>query len=398
MADHPLPEMAPIAGIRLAVAESGTGYPGRNDMLLMAFDAGTVAAGVFTRSSVPAAPVRWSKARIAAGDAARAMVFNAGNANCYTGKEGHALVRASAERAAQALGCAPENVLICSTGRIGRALPADVILGEIDAMAARLAPGGFARAAAAMMTTDTFPKAASRTLTLGGKTVHLHGLAKGTLMIAPNMATTINVLVTDAAVGRETFQALLAEAVDATYNTISVDETTSTNDTMLAFATGAAGNGDLSDADRAALLAAMTAVTGEMTDLMLADARKDGKIMTVEVVGASGNAAARRMARTVVRSLLARRMIAREQLADPTKSSVGQILAAIGTSTEAVDPDRVSIRIAGEVVLADGAVVPDDEIPLAALDAVRSADVVVTIDAAIGAGTATMRTVLEKGE
>ncbi len=396
MTDFALPELAAIDGVRSAVAASGTGYPGRPDMLLMAFDPGTVAAGVFTRSSCPAAPVRWSKQRIAAGDAPRALVFNAGNANCYTGPQGHELVRASAERAARLLGCAPENVLICSTGRIGRPLPAETILANIDDMAGRLAPGGFREAAHAIMTTDRTPKAATRSLELGGRPAILHGLAKGTLMIAPNMATTINIVLTDAAVSGEDLQELLGDAVARSYNQISVDETTSTNDTMLAFATGAAGNPPLTKADRRVLAAAMRDLTLEMSERMLADARVDGKILRVEVSGASGNASARRIARAVTRSLLVRRMVAREALGDPGKSSVGQVLAAVGSSTEMVDPDRIEIRIGGAVVLSEGAVV--QAIPEAALAAVASNDLTIAIDCVIGAGTGTMRTVLEKGE
>jgi len=391
-----LPDLGPIAGIRTAVTASGTGYEGRPDMLLMAFEEGTVAAGVFTRSSVPAAPVRWSKQRIVDADPPRALVFNAGNANCYTGQQGHELVRASAERAAAALGCAAENVLICSTGRIGRPLPADIVLAAIDAMAGRLAPGGFAEAARAIMTTDRVPKAATRTVELSGTTVTLHGLAKGTLMIAPNMATTINIVLTDAAVDREALQATLSDAVARSYNRISVDETTSTNDTMLAFATGAAGNGPLSQGDRRVLRRAMRDLTMEMSERMLADARADGKILRVEVSGASGNASALRIARAVTRSLLVRRMVARETLGDPGKSSVGQVLAAIGSSTETVDPDRIEIRIGGAVVLREGAVVP--VISEAALTSVASSDVEIAIDCAIGAGRGAMRTVLERGE
>ncbi|MDF1792397.1 MAG: bifunctional ornithine acetyltransferase/N-acetylglutamate synthase [Thalassobaculaceae bacterium] len=391
-----LPEMAAIEGIHTAVAASATGYEGRPDMLLMRFDPGTIAAGVFTRSSCPAAPVRWSKARIAAGDAPLGLVFNAGNANCYTGPAGHELVRKSAERAAGQFGCAPENILVLSTGRIGVPLAEDVIFASIDDMAGRLAPGGFQQAAHAMMTTDTRPKAATRTLELGGTTVTLHGLAKGTLMIAPNMATTINLLLTDAAVDREDLQEMLGDAAARSYNLISVDETTSTNDSMLAFATGTAGNPPLSEGDKRSLRRALRDLTMDMTELMLADAKADGKILRVDVSGASGNASARRIARSVTRSLLVRRMVAREALGDPGKSSVGQVLAAVGGSTEMIDPDRVEIRIGGAVVLSQGAVIQD--IPKAATDNVASDDVAIAIDCAIGAGTGTMRTVLEKGE
>lgn len=396
MTGHDLPEMAAIAGMRTAVAESATGYPGRPDMLLMAFDPGTVAAGVFTRSSCPAAPVRWSKQRIAAGDAPVGLVFNAGNANCYTGPAGHETVRQAAARAGTHFGCAPENVFVLSTGRIGVTLPTEAVLSNVDAMAGRLAPGGFQDAARAMMTTDTRPKAATATLQLGGATVHVHVLAKGTLMIAPNMATTINLVLTDAAIDRADLQEMLSDAVGRTYNLISVDETTSTNDSMLAFATGTAGNAPLSDADKRTFGKVLRDLMMETTEQMLADARVDGKILRVEVSGASGNAAARRIARAVTRSLLVRRMVAREALGDPGKSSVGQVLAAVGGSTEALDPDKVEIRIGGAVVLSEGAVVQD--IPKAALDAVASNDVTIAIDCAVGSGTGMMRTVLEKGE
>ena len=394
-----LPELPAIDGVRTAVSASGTGYDDRLDMLMMAFDPGATAAGVFTRSSTPAAPVRWSKARIAEGSAPRALVFNAGNANCYTGQHGHDLVARSARRAADALGCAPENVLICSTGRIGQPLPGDTLLGEVDAMAKRLAPGGFAEAAQAMMTTDRWPKAATRSLDLDGRTITLHGLTKGTRMIAPNMATTISFVVTDAVVPAEPLTAMLQDAVDTSYNLVSVDETASTNDTMLAFATGSAGNQpivDPSSQSYRSFFAALRDLTLDMADQLLADARGDGKLMVVRVRGACGNASARRIARSVTRSLLVRRMVAREDLGAADIPAVGCVLAAVGASTEPVSPDQVTIRLGGETIVADGAVT----VPLSdrVFEAARGSNVEIEVDVAIGAGQGEMRTVLERGE
>ncbi len=394
-----LPEMTPITGIRTATAESGTGYTGRPDMMMMAFDPGTTVAGVFTRSTTPAAPVRWTKARVRSGAVPCGLVFNAGNANCYTGPQGHELVRQSAARAAAALNCAPESVLICSTGRIGDPLPAEVVLAEIDAMATRLAPGGFGDAARAMMTTDRWPKAATRSLSIGGATVTLHGLTKGTRMIAPNMATTISFIVTDAALPTDILDALLRDASGSSYDLISVDETTSTNDTMLAFATGAAGHEPVTDpagGDYRAFRDALRSLTREMASSMLDDARGDGKLLEVSVIGAVGNVSARHIARSVTRSLLVRRMIAREDLGAADIPAVGCVLAAVGTSTEPVSPDQVTIRLGGEIIVSEGAVV----VPLsdAVFRAAAGPVVTIEVDVAIGAGQGEMRTVLDPSE
>src|SRR5476649_1595709 len=234
-----VPEMPAIRGVRLSTAQAGIRYANRTDVLLALFDAGTTVAGVFTKSKCPSAPVEWCRAHLKAGKA-RALVVNSGNANAFTGKSGRAATRLTADIAAKATGCKPAEIFLASTGVIGEPLDASKFGPVMDGLAARAKAGDFLAAAKAIMTTDTFPKVATAKARIGKATVTVNGIAKGAGMIAPDMATMLSFIFTDAAISGDALQALLKDAVVDTFNAVTIDGDTSTSDTLLAFATGKA--------------------------------------------------------------------------------------------------------------------------------------------------------------
>ena len=233
------PDLPELGGVRFATAEAGIKYKNRRDVLFMLFDKGTEVAGVFTQSKCPSAPVEWCQAALASGKA-RALLVNSGNANAFTGKRGRAAVKLSAALAAKVAGCPAKQVYLASTGVIGEPLDAAKFDGVLAETAARAKPGPWKDAAAAIMTTDTYPKGASRQVALGGATVTINGIAKGAGMIAPDMATMLSFVLTDAPIAAPVLQSLLAKGVTDSFNAITVDSDTSTSDTLLLFATGAA--------------------------------------------------------------------------------------------------------------------------------------------------------------
>ena len=234
-----LPEMPQVAGVRFAACAAGIRYAGRTDLMLAVLDPGTTVAGVLTRSKTSSAPVLWCRKALEKG-VGRALVVNSGNANAFTGRRGAEATRMTAEAAAAAVGCAPDEVYVSSTGVIGEPLDAGKFAHLLDGLAKAAKPEAWHEAARAIMTTDTFPKLATRTVRLGGTEVALNGFAKGAGMIAPDLATMLVYIFTDAAVAQPALQAMLAAAADTTFNCITIDSDTSTSDTVLAFATGAA--------------------------------------------------------------------------------------------------------------------------------------------------------------
>src|SRR5476651_1342304 len=249
LAPTDVPAMPAIAGVKLATAAAGIRYKGRTDVLLAVMDKGTTVAGVFTQSKCPSAPVEWCRAKLRGGSSkgglARALVVNSGNANAFTGKTGRQSTALTASLAAQAVGCKPGEVFLASTGVIGEPLDATKFNGVLGEMAANAAPGEWLGAAKAIMTTDTFPKVATATVKLGKAKVTINGMAKGSGMIAPDMATMLAFVFTDAPISASALQSLLKGGVEDTFNAVTVDGDTSTSDTLLAFATGAAAaNGD----------------------------------------------------------------------------------------------------------------------------------------------------------
>src|SRR6201984_3672893 len=239
LAPNELPDMAAIPGGGLAVAEAGILYKGRTDVLLAVLDKGTTVAGVFTKSKCPSAPVEWCRAKLSRGKA-RALVVNSGNANAFTGKTGRQATALTAQIAAKALACSPNEVFLASTGVIGEPLDATKFDGVLGALAERAAPTEWMGAAKAIMTTDTFPKVATATVKIGKTEVTINGMAKGAGMIAPDMATMLAFVFTDAPIAAGALQSLLKNGVADTFNAVTIDGDTSTSDTLLACATGAA--------------------------------------------------------------------------------------------------------------------------------------------------------------
>ncbi|MBN9000348.1 MAG: bifunctional ornithine acetyltransferase/N-acetylglutamate synthase, partial [Rhizobiales bacterium] len=230
------PDMPPLAGVRFATAKAGIKYRDRLDVFLALFDAGTTVAGVFTTSKCPSAPVDWCRASLAGGSA-RALLVNSGNANAFTGRKGVETTTRQAALAAAAAGCRPDEVFLASTGVIGEPLDAQKFAAVLPDAAARAADGPWVDAARAIMTTDTFPKGSTRKVKLGAATVTINGIAKGAGMIAPDMATMLSFVATDAAIAAPVLQALLSKGVVGSFNSVTVDSDTSTSDTLLLFAT-----------------------------------------------------------------------------------------------------------------------------------------------------------------
>lgn len=391
MAAHPVSPLAPqtypslpaIAGARLATAHSGMRYKVRDDLVLIEFAAGTKAAGLFTRSSMPGAPVEWCR-KILSGGAARALVVNAGIANVFTGKAGAQAVKATADGAAKAVGCKPGEVYLASTGVIGQILPAEKIVAQMGKLKSGLKPDIWMAAARAIMTTDTFPKLASATCKIDGKTVTINGFCKGSGMIAPDMATMLAFLVTDAKLPAETLQSLLKGANNQSFNCLTVDGDTSTSDTVLLFATGAAGNtahAKASDKRLADFRRALAAVMGDLAQLIARDGEGAQKLVTIDVTGAKSDASARVIARAIANSPLVKTAIA------GADANWGRIIMAVGKSAEPANRDKLVIRIGGKPVTKNGMVRPDHD-DAAATRHFQSRDVRIEVDVAVGKGAA----------
>ncbi|MCB2012311.1 MAG: bifunctional glutamate N-acetyltransferase/amino-acid acetyltransferase ArgJ [Geminicoccaceae bacterium] len=373
-------EPVPVAGMRLATLATGLRYKGRDDLLLMALDEGTTVGGVFTRSTTAGHPVLWDR-RILPGGRARAVIVNAGNANVFRGPEGDAAVLMEAETVASALGCTREEVFVASTGVIGDRLPVEGLCARVPDLVASLAADGLDRAAAAIMTTDTFPKWSTASTEIDGRPVTIAGIAKGSGMIAPNMATMLSFIVTDAALPAGIVQDLVARGADRSFNAITVDSDTSTSDTVLLLATGKAGNAPPATADDASLSAFREALETLMRDLALMVVR-DGegaqKLITINVKGAADDSAARRTGLAIGNSPLVKTAIAGED------ANWGRVIMAIGKSGEAIENERIAIAFGGHPVAVDGGGLVDlDEAPIDAHLAGRE----IVIDVVVGGGT-----------
>ena len=380
------PSLPEIAGVRLATAQAGIRYKGRTDVLYVALDAGTQAAGVFTRSRCPSAPVDWCRAALEAKAGARALVVNSGNANAFTGLKGRDAVTLTAEIAGRAADCAPEAVMIASTGVIGEPLDATKFEGVLADCAARAEPGAAAwdEAAKAIMTTDTFPKLASRTAEIAGKTVTLNGIAKGAGMIAPDMATMLSFVFTDAALPQDVLQALLSEGTKTSFNCVTVDGDTSTSDTLLVFATGAAGNAPVARADDARIAAFRSALNDllvELAQLVARDGEGANKLVTVEVEGAESDASAHRIAMSIANSPLVKTAVAGED------ANWGRVVMAVGKAGEPADRDRLAIWFGDVRVAVQGARDPDYS-EEAATAVMRKPEITVRVELGLGQGQA----------
>ncbi|MGA7456444.1 MAG: bifunctional glutamate N-acetyltransferase/amino-acid acetyltransferase ArgJ [Methyloceanibacter sp.] len=385
-----VPQLPAIEGVRIATAAAGIRYPGRADLLLVLFDPGTTVAGVLTKSKTASAPVDWCRAHLAHG-MARVLVVNSGNSNAFTGKRGKEAVKLTAEAAARAADCLEADVYIASTGVIGEPLDAGKIVKHLGVLASDVKADAYADAARAIMTTDTFPKLATRKAEIDGVTVTINGIAKGAGMIAPDMATLLAFLFTDAAIEPQALLASLDPGLDNTFNAITIDGDTSTSDTLLIFATGRAttrGAPRVVDGDDLRLAGFRLALAEVMHDLAL-QIVKDGegltKFVTVKVTGAESKQAARIIARSIANSPLVKTAIAGE---DP---NWGRVVAAVGKAGEAANRDRLAIWFGDILVAKDGEVAPSYREKDGAAY-MKKAEIAITVDVGVGKEAATIWT------
>jgi glutamate N-acetyltransferase/amino-acid N-acetyltransferase len=349
-----VPDMPAIEGVKLATVAAGIRYKGRTDVLLAVMDKGTAVAGVFTKSKCPSAPVEWCRAKLPRGQA-RALVVNSGNANAFTGKSGRQATALTSEIAAKALGCRPNEVYLASTGVIGEPLDASKFNGVLDTLAEEAAPGGWLNAAKAIMTTDTFPKVATATVNLGNAKVTINGMAKGAGMIAPDMATMLAFVFTDAPIAAAALQSLLKSGVEDSFNAVTIDGDTSTSDTLLAFATGTAAVNGAPQISRAgdprlkAFTKAFHAVLADLAEQVARDGEGARHLVEIIVEGAVSKKSARRIAMSVANSPLVKTAIAGED------ANWGRVVMAVGKAGEPADRDKLAISFNGIRVASRGA-------------------------------------------
>ena len=347
---RPFPALPAIAGVTPHVARAQYKTWDRCDLTFITLDPGTVVAGVLTQSKCPSPEVEWCRAALPLGHA-RAMVVNAGNANAFTGQRGRAAVEAIAARAAAHLGCQPSDIFVASTGVIGVPLPIDKAEAGLDAAFAA-APCGWEDAANTIGTTDTFAKGAVTTAVVDGRTVTLVGIIKGSGMIAPDMATMLGFLFTDAAVSPAFLQRALSDANRASFSCITVDSDTSTSDSVLAFATGKAGNAPLTsdeDAGADAFRAALADLCLQLAHLVVRDGEGASKFIEIAVTGADSDASAHKVALSIANSPLVKTAIAGED------ANWGRVVMAVGKAGEPANRDKLSISFNGIRVAKSGA-------------------------------------------
>ena len=383
---RPFPAMPPIAGVTLRIARAGYKDWGRCDLTYAELDAGTAVAGVFTRNVCCSSEVELGREQVKAGSA-RALVVNAGNANAFTGYRGREAVEAIMAQVAGHLGCSASEVFVSSTGVIGVPLPRDKAqAGVAAALAAE--PCGWEDAARTIGTTDTFPKGATAQAIIGGVTVTLSAIVKGSGMIAPDMATMLGYIFTDAAVEPGFLQELLSAANNDTFSCITVDSDTSTSDTVLAFATGRAGNAPLASFDSPgadAFAAALHDVCRQLAHLVVRDGEGAQKFIAVSVTGAVSDDSARRVGLAVANSPLVKTAIAGGD------ANWGRVVMAVGKAGEPADRDRLSIGFGGVWAAREGQPLADyDETPVAAHLAGQEVDI--EVDLGLGQGRATVWT------
>ena len=386
LAPAAFPHLPLIAGVRPAIARARYKNWDRCDLTFIALSEGTAVAGVTTRSKCPSPEVEWCRAALPLGKA-RAVVVNAGNSNAFTGNRGRAAVEAIAAKVAASLDCQPSDVFVASTGVIGVPLPIDKAEAGIEAVLA--APrASWEEAAATIMTTDTFPKAAVTTAIVDGRTVSLVGIIKGSGMIAPDMATMLGFIFTDAAVEPAFLQKMLETANNRSFSCITVDGDTSTSDTVLAFATGAAGNRPLASFDDAgadAFQAALADLCTQLAQLVVRDGEGASKFITIDVEGAVSDESARRIGLSIANSPLVKTAIAGED------ANWGRVVMAVGKAGEPAERDSLSIRFGETQVARNGLAVEGyEEAPVAAH--LKGSDIEIGVDLAMGSGRATIWT------
>ena len=384
------PAMPPIAGVELATGRAGFYKHDREDLLVMRFPEGASAAGVFTRHGVGSAPVDWCKRHLTMtkGEGVRALVVNAGCANSFTGKPGGDAVRRVCSAAAKRFDCRQRDVMVASTGVIGVLLDDAKITQRLPEVEHRLTPDGWANAAQAIMTTDTFPKGAYAEADIDGKTVRIAGICKGSGMIAPDMATMLAFVVTDAAIAPGALQILASLYTRNTFNAVTVDGDRSTNDTLLLFATGKSGAPRISRAGDRRLADFRDKLEHVLMDLaqqLVRDGEGASKFIRVEVTGAESHTSARKIARTICESPLVKTAFAGED------ANWGRIVMAVGRADEPIDRDKMSVRFGPLWAAQDGLVATGyDEGKMSAY--MKNPELEVTVDVGVGRGSAEMWT------
>ena len=385
-----LAELPPIEGVRIATAAAGIRYPGRTDLLFALLDPGTSVAGVLTKSKTASAPVDWCRQHLGHG-MARALVVNSGNANAFTGRRGREAVERTVEAAARAADCLEADVYVASTGVIGEPLDTRKFIGLLGDLAREAKPNAFEQAARAIMTTDTYPKLATRKSEIDGVEVTINGIAKGAGMIAPDMATMLAFIFTDATIEPVALRGCLDPGLEQSFNAITIDSDTSTSDTLLVFATGAAAScgapriAVAEDPRATAFRLALAQVMRELALQVVKDGEGLTKFVTVRVTGAESDEAARRIAQSIANSPLVKTAIAGE---DP---NWGRIVAAVGKAGEAANRDRMAIWLGDILVATEG------EVAAAYREAqgaayMKNAEISIRADVGIGRGTATVFT------
>ncbi|MBQ1543988.1 bifunctional ornithine acetyltransferase/N-acetylglutamate synthase [Caulobacter sp. CCUG 60055] len=386
----PFPALAPVGGVEIAIGRAGFYKHDRPDVLLMRFAEGATCAGVFTRHGVGSAPVDWCKETLArtGGDSVRALVVNAGCANSFTGAAGAAAAARVAESAAAQLGCAPHEVMLASTGVIGVVLDDAKITATLPGIAENLTADAWPAAGRAIMTTDTFPKGAFAAAEIGGVEVRIAGVCKGSGMIAPNMATMLAFVATDAAIAPAALQALVSKHVRTTFNVVTVDGDRSTNDTCLLFATGRSGAPRIEAADDPRLADFSDKLAAVMLDLahqLVRDGEGATKFVKITVNQAASEDSALKIARTIAESPLVKTAFAGED------ANWGRIVMAVGRADEPVDRDRMNVRFGPLVAAQDGAVSATyDEAAMSAY--MKNAELEVSVDVGVGQASATVWT------
>ncbi|KZL16866.1 bifunctional glutamate N-acetyltransferase/amino-acid acetyltransferase ArgJ [Pseudovibrio sp. Ad26] len=381
------PDLPEVRGVRLATAAAGLKYEGRTDVFLAVFDEPAQIAGVFTTSKCTSAPVDWCKQNLSKG-VARAIMVNSGNANAFTGKKGLASVELSADILSKVSGFAADELYLASTGVIGEPLPAEKFAGVADGLVADAVANKWMDAAKAIMTTDTYPKMSTRRVKLGEATVMLNGIAKGAGMIAPDMATMLGFLFTDAPIKASALQSLLSECVGGSFNSITVDSDTSTSDTVLLAATGSAGGDWIEDAADPHLVEfreALSSMMLELAQMIVRDGEGATKFVEVRVEGAESATSAKRIAMAIANSPLMKTAFAGED------ANWGRVVMAVGKAGEPADRDKLAIWFGDIRVAVEGERDPDySEEEASAV--MKEDEIILKVDLGIGNGGATVWT------
>ncbi len=387
LAPASFPKMPVIDGVKFAVAQAAIKYKDRTDLMLAELAEGTVVAGAFTKSKTASANIVWGKNALSQGTA-RLLIVNSGNANAFNGKAGEDSVERIVNAAAKSWNCHPKEIYPCSTGVIGQPLPDDKITDALNGLKNNLKNDVWEEAARAIMTTDTFPKGATRIAKIDGVEVKINGMAKGSGMIAPDMATMLSYIFTDAAIPADVLQDIFMEGVEKSFNCITVDSDTSTSDTALIFATGTAKNTQINDKNDAKLndfKQKLNDLLLELAHLVVKDGEGASKFIKITVTGAEDNRAAKVIAMSIANSPLVKTAIAGED------ANWGRVVMAVGKAGEQANRDKMSVAMGGIVIVSNGQLNPDYK----EADGTRhmqGQNIEITTDVGIASGTATVWT------